>query len=246
MPGSKPMKTARLCEIDQSDPGTWQDRLFLTIDIDWAHDEVIEHTASLLESGKARATWFVTHETPVLERLRANPDFELAIHPNFNFLLQGDDRNGRDIADVIDRVMKIVPEATTARSHSLTHNPQILDHFRKCGITHESNHFIPASSTPMSVMPWREIPEVTSIPAIWEDLYSVWTEQPMPVQDVITRPELKVFIFHPIHLFLNTDSEELYESTRAVHREPTKLIRHRSDSPLGSEASCRAMIEACS
>ena len=72
----------------------------------------------------------------------------------------------------------------------------------------------------MTVMPWREIPEVTSVPSIWEDLYSVWTDQPLPVGDVIERPGLKVFIFHPIHLFLNTDSEDLYESTRAVHREP--------------------------
>jgi hypothetical protein len=97
----------------------------------------------------------------------------------------------------------------------------------------------------MEITPWREIPEVTSVPSIWEDLYSVWTEEPIAIHDVASRRELKVFIFHPIHVFLNTDSADLYELTREVHRHPEELAKHRSDSPLGSESSLRALLDRC-
>lgn len=48
---------------------------------------------NLLKQADASANWFVTHDTPLQERLRSYPKFELEIHPNFNFLLQGDDCN---------------------------------------------------------------------------------------------------------------------------------------------------------
>ncbi len=64
---------------------TWKDKIFLTFDIDWANDDVLNDTIDLIERSDIAATWFVTHDTPVLNRLRANPRFELGIHPNFNF-----------------------------------------------------------------------------------------------------------------------------------------------------------------
>ena len=41
------------------------------------------------------------------------------------------------------------------------------------------------------------------------------------------RGGLKVFDFHPIHVFLNTESLERYERTRALHHNPKELIKHR-------------------
>ena len=69
-----------LSNIDPADQATWEGKIFLTFDIDWACDEVIEDSIVLVESVGAAATWFVTHETPLLERLRNNPAFELGIH----------------------------------------------------------------------------------------------------------------------------------------------------------------------
>src|SRR5688572_22770431 len=91
-----PERFGRISEIRPDDEASWRDRIFLTIDIDWASDEVIADTAALVEEAGVAATWFVTHDTPQIGRLRANPLFELGIHPNFNFLLDGDGRNGAD------------------------------------------------------------------------------------------------------------------------------------------------------
>ena len=36
-----------------------------------------------------------------------------------------------------------------------------------------------------------------------------------------------VFDFHPIHVFLNTESLDRYERTRSIHQNPKELIKHR-------------------
>ena len=38
---------------------------------------------------------------------------------------------------------------------------------------------------------------------------------------------LLVYDFHPIHVFLNTESIERYEETRLLHHKPNELIKHR-------------------
>lgn len=127
--------------IRVDDETTWRDALFLTFDIDWAHDDVLNDTIDLVEEAGVAATWFVTHDTPVLKRLRDNPKFELGIHPNFNYLLEGGDRNGCNAREVIERLRVIVPEATSVRSHSMTQSTGLLDLFVRGGHTRfESFH----------------------------------------------------------------------------------------------------------
>ncbi|TSE31339.1 hypothetical protein LCC91_03300 [Tepidimonas taiwanensis] len=74
-------RSAKISEIKPDDPSAWEDRLFLTIDIDWVHDTVLADMIDLLDRFDVHATWFVTHDTPLLERLRDNPRYELGIHP---------------------------------------------------------------------------------------------------------------------------------------------------------------------
>ena len=47
---------------------SWNKKQFLTLDIDWANDTVLNDTIDLVESFDVAATWFVTHQTPVLDR----------------------------------------------------------------------------------------------------------------------------------------------------------------------------------
>ncbi|WP_414734117.1 hypothetical protein [Bordetella pseudohinzii] len=48
--------------------------------MDWAADFVLADTIDLLAG--LPAIWFVTHSTPLLDCLRAEPGAELGIHPN--------------------------------------------------------------------------------------------------------------------------------------------------------------------
>ena len=236
------MNTSRLCDIKIDVPGSWENKIFLTFDIDWAHDEVLQHCISLVEAADVHATWFVTHETPVLEQLRANPKFELGIHPNFNFLLAGDDRNGRNAEEVIDRLMAFVPEATSVRSHSITTSQRILLAFASRGLTHESNHYIPVNSD-ITLKPWDSERGLTIAPVIWTDAVTSNESNTDTLSDLARMPGLSVFNFHPIHVFLNTEDMNRYESTREYHYSPDQLIQHRSQHPSGSGSMLAELLE---
>jgi hypothetical protein len=214
--------------IDADDPGSWENKLFLTLDIDWVHDEVLADTIDVLESYSVSATFFVTHKTPVLERLRENPKFELGIHPNFNFLLQGDFRNGKDAEEVIDRMLEIVPDAKSVRSHSLTQSSRILDLFGEKGLTHDCNHFIP-EQLGIELKPWKHWNNMVKAPHFWEDDIVCVSPNNTSVEFLVKRPGLRVFDFHPIHVFLNTEELNRYERSRTLHQDPKSLLDHRYD-----------------
>ena len=217
--------------IQIDNPSSWEDVIFLTFDIDWVHDRLLAETIDLVEQAHVKATWYVTHDTPLLDRLRANPKFELGIHPNFNFLLEGDARNGRNARDVIERLQTIVPEATSVRCHSMTQSSQLIALFKEMGLSHDANHFVPAQ-TGFELKPWKLWNDLIRVPYFWEDdlhvLYE-YTGEPQSNPDELVRMGggLKVFDFHPVHVFLNTESLDRYEQTRPLHQTPDELIKHR-------------------
>jgi hypothetical protein len=215
-----------ISSINIDDDSSWENAIFITFDIDWASDNVLNDTIDLVEATGIAASGFVTHDTPVLDRLYSNPKFELGIHPNFNFLLEGDDRNGRNACEVIERIQTIVPEATSLRSHSMAQSTVLLDLFLQMGLTHDVNHFIPAQ-TGIDLMPWKLWNGLNRIPYNWEDgvhcMYGLENE----MSTFVNRPGLKVFNFHPIHVFLNTESYNRYNRTRPWHQNPEELIKHR-------------------
>lgn len=218
--------------IVADDKSTWDDAVFLTFDIDWANDDVLNDTIAIMERAETAATWFVTHDTAVLNRLRANPRFELGIHPNFNFLLEGDPRNGRNAREVIERLMEIVPEAKSVRSHSMTQSSGLLELFKSAGLTHDVNHFVP-HYTGIELTPWQLWNGLCRVPYCWEDdvniLYAelgLSDKSPTAIA-LASEVGFRVFDFHPIHVFLNTESLDRYERTRPLHQHPKELIKHR-------------------
>ncbi len=227
------------------DNTTWEHRLFLTIDIDWAHDDVLADTIDLIEQADVCCTWFVTHHTPLLGRLRANPKFELGIHPNFNRLLEGDCRNGAGARDVVARLMEIVPEARSVRSHSMMQSSIILDIFAEAGLTHDVNHFIPTIAQ-ITTKPWRLWNGMVRVPYHWEDdVTCLYLEQQMTVPEIgeiVAQHTFCVFDFHPIHVFLNTESLDRYERTRPIHYNPKELIKYRYEG-YGTRNRLYALLE---
>jgi len=215
----------KISEIDVDTPDTWQNRIFLTFDIDWAHDEVLKDTIDLVEQAKVPATWFVTHETPLLEELRSNPKFELGIHPNFNFLLDGDPYKGLNAEEVVDSFLAIVPEANSVRCHSMTQSTKLLQVFHDKGLTHDCNHFIPEQAG-FEVKPWYIWNGMIKVPYFWEDDIACIYNENTPVSQMVAQKGTKVFDFHPIHIFLNTEDLERHEQTRELHGRPNDLSKY--------------------
>jgi len=230
-------------EIELDDPSSWQGRTFLTFDLDWVADEVLAEVLDLVEGLGVAATWFVTHDTPLLERMRANPRFELGIHPNFNGLLgvgQGPTPAG-GAREVLDDLLRVVPEAVSTRSHSMTQGSHLLEACLERGLTHDCNHFVPYESR-IPLRPWRHWNGQVKVPYCWEDDVRAIVEDGLDPAPLLAAEGLKVVDFHPIHVFLNMATLELYESTRSLHREAARL-RERRHPGRGTQTFLTELVE---
>jgi len=197
-------------------------KIYLTFDIDWAIDEIIEDSIDLILEYGARATFFITHGTPILKTLRQFPQvFELGIHPNFNKLLK-EGNKGHGMDSIVKDLKKIVPEAISARSHSMTQSSLIWDIFRDNGIKYDVNTLIPAH-TKISLRSFYTINGIIRVPYCWEDDDHLGYGFMWGPDCVLENKGIKVFDFHPIHVFLNTEKMKRYEKSRIYMRDFSNL-----------------------
>jgi hypothetical protein len=138
-------------------------------------------------------------------------------------LLDGfQDGNG---TDVIADCMSLVPHARSVRSHSLTQNERIIDQFKRVGLSHISNTFIPNGSG-IQLKPFYLWDQMIVVPHSWQDNVALKMNLDFPLSKGCTF-SFKVLDFHPIHVYLNTESLNRYESTRSLHQNPKELIKYR-------------------
>ena len=190
-----------LSEINPQDYESYNQRIFLTFDIDWAHDEVIKYTLDLIEASKIQATIFITHDTPLIDRMRSNNNLELGIHPNFNPLLDGTEIKKRTEREVMDEILEIVPNAKCLRSHSLTQSERLLDIFSEYGLSHISNTYIPFMENNI-LRPWKLWSDLIITPHFFQDNVELRLRNELSVNNSLG---LKIYDFHPIHIFLNSN-----------------------------------------
>lgn len=190
------------------------DRPILTLDIDWAPDFMIETVAAqLLEAGVC-ATWFVTHDSPAVRRLKAHPDqFELGLHPNF---LAGS-THGATPEEVLEHVSKLVPGARAVRTHGLISSTQLLNlMIVRAGLESDVTLFLPRTTglKPFEYY-WRGR-SFWRVPFFWEDDFEMEREEPgWDLEPYLTLgPGLKVFNFHPIHVYLNSADMGPYQQLK--------------------------------
>ena len=243
-------KRGTISSIQVSSREEWIKKPYLTLDVDWANDDVLADSASIIAEYDVPATWFITHDTEFLSSLRANADCEIGIHPNFNRLLAGDTTAGRNAREVVDGLLNIVPEAKSVRSHSTTSSSALNDMFVDRGLTHECNSFIPIQSD-ILLKPYFSWSQLICVPYNWEDdVHLLYQEKssslgsPYEVSSNIYHDGLKVFDFHPIHIFLNTESLDRYERTRHLHHNPKELIKYRYDG-YGTRSRLIDLLEVC-
>ncbi len=215
-------------DIDLARSSNWAGKRVLSIDIDWAHDAVLEDTIDLIGRAAIKACFFVTHDTPMLARLRANPMSELGLHPNFDPLLRGD--GVRAARDIVMDLARLAPEAKVLRSHAMTTSGRWLELYREAGITYLSNYIMFGDA---NIHPFRHINGLIEAPVYFADDGLLFQRA---ISAVSFHPEtelrlgcnaLRVYNFHPIHIFLNTENLDRYERTRPVHQNPKELIKHR-------------------
>lgn len=153
------------------------DDYLITLDVDWASDEVVDATADLLVEAGVRATWFVTHDSPATRRLAARSDlFEVGLHPNF---LPGS-THGATPRDVLTHLSGLAPTARTVWTHSLHQSTPILALMAsEFGIRHDLSIFLPGtpfiSPHTFFVLPGTPL---LRLPYFWEDDHEMHLSAP--------------------------------------------------------------------
>jgi hypothetical protein len=204
----------------------------ITFDIDWAPDCAIDFTAGLLKERGVKSTWFVTHLSPAVERLRARPElFELGIHPNF---MPGSS-HGTEPEIVLRNCMSFVPDAVSVRTHGLLQSGNLFDSVMSLTpISCDVSLFLPLSRR-VDVVKYERFGQVLwRIPYVWEDDY-IMEASPVDARsdDVFSGFDealskasgVQVFNFHPIHVFLNSTSMDKYIEMKRAHPKLADLTR---------------------
>ena len=218
-------------------------RIFITFDMDWASEEVLKYWHDIIKKLDIKVTLNVTNNSKTLEAIKNDKQIELGIHPNFNKLLLNYSKN-LDYIQVLNEVKSIIPEAVTVRSHSLVCGSQILSAFQKIGLKKELNLYIPPMKGNV-LKPWSHEGELQRIPFIFEDDLYMQYEEKYSINSYLSDEfdMERVFNFHPIHVFLNTESLDRYEKCKIFNNDFSELKKYRNKSiECGTEVFLNKLV----
>ena len=117
--------------------------IYLTFDIDWAMDNQLIPIIHELKERKLKSTWFVIHQTRVLDILRESSDLFELVHPNF----LPESTHGRTEDEILSHVLDIVPEAVTIRNHAVYQSGPLLSKIKQTTkLELDSSIFLPEMS----------------------------------------------------------------------------------------------------
>jgi hypothetical protein len=189
-------------------------RTAITLDVDWAPDDAIDDVAALLAERGVRATWFVTHESAAVDRIRERRDlFELGIHPNF----APGSTHGDSPEAVLSHCMALVPDARAMRTHGLVQSSALLALVRdRTPVAVDASLFLPHANTAEPLSYPLATGTLRRVPYVWEDDAEMYRAEPAwDAWALATRLRgLAVFNFHPVHVVLNSSDMAAYESLK--------------------------------
>ena len=197
------------------------ERIYLTFDIDWAPDDVLGELVDWLEAEGVRATFFVTHDSPLIRELAGRPWIERGIHPQWTDRLTGRASGGEPWQPLGD-LKALVPEAVSARSHSLVQGTPMLSAYGDHGIRVDSNPYLPFAQLG-EVDAWTYWTGTRIVPFVWSD-YIDFVRQGLDLLPSLLERDrcMKVVAFRPIHVYLNTPDVAAYEQYRASGLSPAE------------------------
>lgn len=192
------------------------DEHVLTFDVDWAPDFAIEYVVNELIERGIKSTWFVTHASPVVEKLKKDKDlFELGIHPNF----LPNSTQGKTIEEVMNKMLSILPGSKIVRTHAMfqsTYLYRLLTN--RFGIEIDSSLLLPFMPNLLPIMVYFQHggKSLTRIPIFWEDdIMMYYPDHDWKFTDKRYHSEgLKVYNFHPLHIWLNSCTMKNYEELK--------------------------------
>lgn len=199
-----------------------------SFDVEWACDEVIADTCSMLEEHGVRGTFFVTHANVNVGK------HERAIHPNFRrdgdiYRILPDAGKASDsevYRHVVRTALQYAPEAKGVRSHSLLFDSTLLPIYRDCSLEYDASYRLELVA---HLRPFMKQHGILEIPTYYADFYDLVTGATRFDVDnlLLGQPGLKVLDFHPNLIYTNAKTEEAYVRSKQFYKDPERLLAAR-------------------
>ena len=218
----------------------------ITFDIDWAPDDCIELCLNILKKRNVKATFFATHNSDILNEIKKN-GHEIGIHPNF----MENSSHGKSIEEIVEFCLKIVPDAKLMRTHSLYQSTRLLTKVFK---------LFPQLKIDLSIFTYH-FPKVCLFDHIvddvkfkrinfnWEDDFEFWNKNfNWDSSDLFAK--INILNFHPIHIFLNSNSNNKYKKLindidgKPIYLFDRKLLNKYINSGVGAQNYLRSVISS--
>ncbi len=205
-------------------------RYSFTVDMDWAPREVVEYTLSIFREYGVAATLFMTDQLESVDLA----GHEAAIHPHFE--------QGRPYEQVMDDLLKFAPGAAGVRPHSLFHSQRLIPLYEQRGFRYDSSVM---KYNEGGIRPYRLTPSLWEIPIFFMDNVHLWMhgegKAPFTLDALdLETPGLRVFAFHPVHIYLNTETMDRYSEARRFYKEPARLREY--ENPESSGRGTRVLL----
>ena len=181
----------------------------ITIDTDWVTDRVLDDTLQLLADHGVDATLFMTNKTGV-----DTGNHEIALHPNYTSM---------DLERHFCERLNEFPEAKGVRSHSLFFSERLRAIYHKYNMEYQSNQMM--YGVP-DIKPYMFSPTALEIPVFFMDTFNytmTGESAAFNADGILNNNGLKVFDFHPIHIFMNTSSFAHYDQFKQYYRDDKNL-----------------------
>ncbi len=189
----------------------------ISIDADWAIQPLINDVSDILNEFKTSATFFLTN-TIDYSNLK---NHELAIHPNYE--------KTTEFEEVLKKTLQILPDKKSrgVRSHKLYYNTTLPSIYEKLGIEYDSNYILPNYENPIPFF----IPnsKVLEIPFFFGDDQLFSSKTNFDLENLsLTDSGVKVFMFHPYHVFMNSSSSEDYLKNKPHYNDYEYLDKNKN------------------
>jgi len=178
----------------------------ISIDTDWAMPSLVNDVATTLNDFKISGTFFLTNKIDYSNL----SNHELAIHPNFEGSI--------NFENILEKTLSILPQkhCKGSRSHKLYYNSSLPQIYQKFGLEYDSNYILPNYEKPLPFfIPHSNILE---IPFFFGDDALLTNKSNFNLSKIdLNDIGVKVFMFHPIHLFLNSHSMDSYQKIKSKY-----------------------------
>jgi hypothetical protein len=186
------------------------DDILITLDVDWAPDFMIREVAELLRSSNVRSTWFVTHESEAIRDLEKDRRFEVGIHPCAHT------KTIDSMVKSIGELRRLFPSAISMRTHGLFHSSFLRKVERvDYGIEIDSSIYLREMPNIAPFYTYYDRAPLLNVPFFWTEDGEMYSPRPtFRAADKTSGPGLKVFTYHPVHIWLNSVTMNRYNELK--------------------------------